>query len=117
MPRSVSASYKYSAQVTGTVVNVEAANSVVLMALVLYNTTAAVAYLQVFLKPAASVTLGTTAPDLVFPLPANGGLTLNLSEGWFVGGNGFSIAGTTTRTGSTGAAIDVVLAYQQERAA
>ncbi len=101
----------YSAQVTGTVVNMDANRGVTLRSLVLVNTTAALAYLQIFLVPAASVTLGTTTPFLVIPLLASGGLALpNLDLR--LGGTGVSIACTTTRTGSTGAAVDVFAAIE-----
>lgn len=77
------------------------------------NTTAAVAYVQLFPLIAASVTLGTTAPLFSFGLPANGGMTLSFgTEGWVLGGTGLSIAGTTTRTGASTAAVDVNFIYQ-----
>lgn len=83
--------------------------------IVVMNTTAAAAYLQMFNRSAASVTLGTTAPDHVIPVLASGGAVISFGEGWRFPGGGvlntaLSIAGTTTRTGSTGAAIDVFLA-------
>lgn len=77
------------------------------------NTTAAVAYVQLFPKPASGVTLGTTAPTFSFGLPANGGMTLGFGpEGWVFGGTGVSVAGTTTRTGASTAAVDVNFIYQ-----
>ena len=76
----------------------------------LANTTAAIAYLQVFWKAAADVTLGTTAPDVVIGLPASGGAVLHFEgEGWHTGGTAWSFAGTTTRTGSTQALVDVAI--------
>lgn len=75
-------------------------------ALNLFNNNAAVAWLQIFLKPASGVTLGTTAPDLSIPLPASAALTWSFgSEGWNLGGTGLSIAATTTRNGLTGGSI------------
>lgn len=103
------AAQTYSAQVTGTVVNVDAASSVRLHSLVLVNTTAALAYLQIFYLPAASVTLGTTVPHDVIPLLANGGVSI--STGWRGKGLALSWAGTTARGNTTGAAIDVFLTY------
>jgi len=70
-----------------------------LMSLRLVNTTAAVAYLQVFNAAQASVTVGTRLganESMVFDL-----LGLQMA-------NGISMAGTTTAGGSTGAAISVL---------
>ena len=76
----------------------------------LSNTTAAIAYLQIFWVLAGSVTLGTTVPDVVIGLPANGGAVLKFEgEGWHTGGTSWSMAGTTTRTGLTQALIDVTI--------
>lgn len=96
----------YSASNTGTKAEVSAV-PVRIGSIILYNTTAAVAYLQIFCTPAASVTVGTTAPNWVIPMPATGGLTLTFPDGWSLGGTGLTIAATTTRTGSTGATTDV----------
>lgn len=98
--------------VAGAVVQVKATAGQIFNAHLL-NTTAAAAFLQVFFKPAASVTLGTTAPDYVVHLGANESQTINFpSEGLgLAAGTGISIAGTTTATGSTGAAISTSLAY------
>jgi hypothetical protein len=76
------------------------------------NTTAAVAYLQFFCKPSASVTLGTTGPDASFMLAASASIDPSLPTGICSGGTGITVAGTTTATGSTGAALAVVAAYQ-----
>ena len=82
------------------------------------NTTAAIAYIQVFYKLAADVTLGTTAPDFVIPLPASGGATLNFSgSGWRtragsvagVASPGLTIAATTSPSNSTTASCYVSL--------
>jgi hypothetical protein len=98
---------KYSAQVAATLATVSVV-PVRVISLALLNTTAAVAYLQMFFRE-SGVTLGVTAPDMVIPLPANGGLALTIPDGWWLGGTGLIIAGTSTRTGATGAAIDVAL--------
>jgi hypothetical protein len=79
----------------------------------LVNTTAAAAYLQVFFKPSASVTVGTTAPDMTIRLLASVGKTLVLTVpvGYPPGTTpqtaGLTVAGTTTATGAVGAAISV----------
>lgn len=76
------------------------------------NTTAAVAYLQLFCKPSASVTLGTTAPDAAIGLAASGIADVTLPVGACNAGTGLSVAGTTTATGAVGAALAVALSYQ-----
>jgi hypothetical protein len=78
------------------------------------NTTSAIAYCQVFNLASASVTVGTTTPDYVIPIPANGttGAGNNiLGEIGIAHGTGITIACTTTRTGSTNAACDVLFFY------
>ena len=71
----------------------------------LVNDTAALSYAQVFYKLAAEVTLGTTVADVVIPLTASGGATMQFSDkGWRTRGTGLSIAHTTTPTGLTSAA-------------
>lgn len=77
-----------------------------LMSLRLVNTTAAVAYLQVFNAAQASVTVGTTTPAFVVRLGANESLSIGLLGLQMA--NGISMAGTTTAGGSTGAAISVL---------
>lgn len=72
------------------------------------NNTAAIAYIQVFNALAASVTLGSTTPDYVLPLPPSSGATLALDLG-IAHGTGITVAATTTRGGSTTAACDVVM--------
>lgn len=101
----------YSAQVAGTVVNLDANMGVVIRSLVLVNTTAALAYVQIFKKPAAGVTLGTTTPDLVIPLLASGGVSLS-DVSMKIPGTGVSLAATTTRTGAVGATVDVFAAIE-----
>lgn len=97
--------------VAGTVVAVKATQGV-LRFMKLVNTTGAAAYLQIFFKPAASVTLGTTVPDWTVRLAASESLPIpdlagvGLMNGPVIG-TGLSIAGTTTPTGLTGAAISV----------
>lgn len=101
---------EYSAQVGSTVATVSQTPSII-GNIVLLNTTAAVAYLQIFWLAAGSVTLGTTVPNVVIPLPASGGIALDYGDqGWLTRGTGaWSIAGTTTRTGNTQALIDVTI--------
>lgn len=72
----------------------------------LINGAAAVSYFQIFNLPAASVTVGTTAPLVSIGLPASAGLTISFPRGWILGGSGLTIASTTTRAGSSTAAVD-----------
>lgn len=97
----------YSAAVTGTKAQVSAV-PVNIGAYQLLNNAAAPTYLQVFYKLAADVTVGTTAADVVIPLPTSGGATLFFDDGWLTRGP-LTLAATTTRTGSTTATVDVVL--------
>lgn len=99
---------KYSASVNATKAEVSAV-PVRLLSITLLNNVASPGYLQMFFLPASSVTVGTTTPDFVIPLPTSGGVTINLDDGWLLGGSGLTIAGTTTRTGNTDNAIDVAL--------
>lgn len=69
------------------------------------NLKASVLYLQVFNNTSAGVTLGTTSPDLIFPIPTQGttngaGFNLDFSAG-VAFGTGLTFAVTTTATGST----------------
>lgn len=63
-----------------------------------YNPNASVVYVQVF--DAASVTLGTTTPKYVIPLPAGAAANIEFSLG-ITHANAIKLAATTTPTGST----------------
>ena len=76
------------------------------------NPSVAVSYLQIFWKASGSVTLGTTVPDVVIPLLGTGGAVIPFQgEGWKTRGTAWSIAATTTRTGSTAGVspVDLVI--------
>lgn len=64
-----------------------------------YNPNNSIIYIQAFNKLAANITLGTTVPDLIFPIPANGYWDgyWNVSHDW---STGLVLAATTTPTGS-----------------
>lgn len=101
----------FSDAVAGTVVAVKSGYGQ-LVYLNLTNTTAAVAYLQIFDLASGSVTLGTTPAKWTVRLAANQSLSvpmlLPLDLGKLNGSTaGISMAGTTTATGNTGAAISV----------
>ena len=105
----------YSGSVTGTVLAISSRRCV-FSSLQVQNTTAAIGYLQVFNLPAGSVTIGTTTPVASFGVPANGSISVTFPNGgWVVGGSGCSVGGTTTRTGSTGAAQDTNIAYSERQ--
>lgn len=76
------------------------------------NVNATVAYVQIFNRPAANVTLGTTAPLLSIEVPASSGRVVASGILMNFGGDGFSIAATTTRTGLTAlvSTVDVNIA-------
>lgn len=77
-----------------------------LAGLAVANKTAAVAYLQIFNKPAADVIVGTTVPVIAIRLAANESRQFPFPLE--LGGTGISAAGTTDAGGLTGAAISVV---------
>lgn len=103
---------RYSAQVAGTKLDVSTNVNHLVYYIYALNTTAAVAYLQIFDKQSADVTVGTTTPDLSFGIPANGALPLFFSDPVRFA-TGFTVAGTTARTGATGAALDVCIGYAE----
>lgn len=87
------------------------ASPALLWTLKLVNTTAAAAYLQFHDKAAADVTVGTTTPKFCVRLAANESVTIPLERPiQFL--TAVTIAGTTTATGSTGAAISVLAVYE-----
>lgn len=67
---------------------------------IVHNPNAAVTYIQVWNLASASVTVGTTAPTWTIGVPANGTANLELVNG-ILHGTGFTVAATTTATGST----------------
>lgn len=78
-----------------------------------FNVSASLLYLQVFNATAASVTVGTTAPDMVFPIPTQGdtngaGFVLAVPNGIEMD-TAITVAATTTATGNTGPGANEVL--------
>lgn len=102
----------YSNSLTNTVVNVESVGNCRFGLMDVGNGNAAASYVQIFNRPAASITLGTTAPLMSFYIPANGGRVIPLGDIYDFGGDGFSIAATTTRAGNAApiATVDVNIA-------
>lgn len=76
----------------------------------IFNTTAAVAYLQVFDLVASGVTVGTTTPTFVLGSAANGS-TQHVFNPPIRLVSGCSMASCTTATGATGAAQTVTVTY------
>jgi hypothetical protein len=78
-----------------------------------YNPNASVAYIQVFDVASGSVTLGTTAPDLVFGIPATSAANLEITNGINMA-TAITLACTTTATGSTapGTGLDITTLFK-----
>jgi hypothetical protein len=78
-----------------------------------YNPNASVAYIQVFDLASASVTVGTTAPDLVFGIPASSAANLEITNGVNMA-NAITLVCTTTATGSTapGTGLDITALFK-----
>jgi len=87
-------------------------NQALIYSMKLVNTTGSTAYLQIFGKPSADVTLGSTVADAMIRLAANESLVvpmpipLKISDA-----TGLSVAGTTTPTGASAATISVTAFY------
>lgn len=77
-----------------------------------WNAGAATAYVQIFRGiAAASVTLGTTAPDYVVPVPAGGGAAIDFRPGLKVGLTyTYAVTGSATGSDAPDAAILLNLA-------
>lgn len=99
---------------TNTVVAVKSSAAGELGGYIVYNPNASVAYIQVFdVATAGGVTLGTTRPDMVIPVPASSGANLEFANGVNFA-NGIQIAATTTDSGSTalGSGLTVTMVYK-----
>ena len=70
----------------------------------LNNNDAGIRFLQVFFKPASSVTLGVTVPDMTFVFAASVPMSRDFHHP-IRNGTGLSMACTTTETGTTPATI------------
>lgn len=85
-----------------TVVAVKSSAAGELGGYIIYNPNSSAAYVQVFdVATAGGVTLGTTRPDMVIPIPATSGANLEFANGVSFA-NGIQIAAATTDSGSTG---------------
>lgn len=66
---------------------------------IIYNPNASVAYVQVF-DANAAITLGTTRPDVLIPIPPSSGANIEFGKG-VAFASGIRVAATTTASGST----------------
>lgn len=84
------------------------AGPVLLFNIMGYNSGGAVSYLQFFDALLADVTVGTTTPTFVIPLPATGGYdnSYNLPEGFRIG---IVVACTATATGNGAPGADAIV--------
>lgn len=107
---AISAANIYTATVTGTKAEVTDDPYSIIFSVHISNLAAATSYLQVFDLDADAVTVGTTAPSYAFGVPANGSVDLTFGKA-IQHSTGFTVASTTTRTGSTTASQDVTIMY------
>ena len=86
------------------------AGPVLLFNIMGYNSGGTVSFLQFFDAPLADVTVGTTTPDFIIPLPASGGYdsALTLPESF---PHGIVIACTATPTGNGAPGADAVVKF------
>jgi hypothetical protein len=79
----------------------------------IYNPNATVAYLQVFDVASASVTLGTTVPDMIFAIPAASAANIEITCGVNMA-TAITLACTTTATGLTAptTGLDMTIFYK-----
>ena len=101
-------SIPFAAAVSGSAVAVKACRSRI-YGWQIVNNTGLRAYVQVFNKKVADVTVGTTTPDYVIPLAANGDSTVDFGGVGIDHDTAITIAATTGRANSTGAACDVTM--------
>ena len=108
---AINASDVYTATVTSTKAEVTDDPNSLIFSIHISNGTAAIAYLQVFDLDADNVTVGTTAPTYALGVAA--GATADLVFGKPIQHTtGFTVASTTTRTGSVSASQDVTILYR-----
>lgn len=80
----------------------------------IYNPNVSVAYVQVFdVATATTVTLGTTVPDMIIPIPAGSAANVEIVNGVNMA-LGIKLACTTTATGSTapGTGLDMTVLFK-----
>ena len=100
----------YTAQATSTKAEVTDDPNSEVWGFSISNGTAALAYLQVFDLDADAVTVGSTAPTYAIGVPAGEAICVVFPK-QIIHQTGFTIASTTTRTGSSNAAQEVTIFY------
>jgi len=100
----------YNAALTATKKAPTTDTQVLIWSVTIHNTTAARAYVQFFDALAADVTVGTTTPDFVVGVAANGTTSWNIGKPIRFS-TGITVASTTTRAGSTDATQEVCIVY------
>jgi hypothetical protein len=99
--------------VAAVVAQVKASGPAMIHGLKLLNKSGVVAYLQVFAKAAANVTLGTTVPDFFIQLAIGESVTIPMGDMPVrLDGAGLSLAGTTGAGNNVGAQISSTLFYE-----
>ncbi|MBU6501176.1 MAG: hypothetical protein KGI72_05110 [Patescibacteria group bacterium] len=110
-------SFNYQSALSNTKAQIKGTAGIFGGYVMLYNPNTAVTYIQVFNKASANVTVGTTAPDFVIPLPgvASASATGSAANVEFSVGivmnTGITVAATTTPTGSTAPANAIMATF------
>jgi len=103
--------HKYTGNVGGTVINLASRGAQNLRFVQALNS-AQIGYIQIFNLPSTSVTIGTTVPVQSFGVPSSAAIVIPLPEdGLLLGGDGMSVACTTTRGGLTSALMDINIGW------
>lgn len=111
-PRDGSVATNFNGSVAGTIAAVSSFDKNCLTHIIVGNTTAAIAYLQIFNKVSTAVTVGTTAPDMVVMVPIGGSVAIEFDKPIkMFDAAGLSCACTTARAGATGATCEVNIGY------
>lgn len=100
----------YNGSVTGTAIEVTDNSNALIYSITLLNTTAALAYFQVFDADSANVTVGTTTPTFVIGVAASGTVHCVFPKPIRFT-TGFTIASTTARADATGAIQEATITY------
>ncbi len=95
-------------------VSIAKASAGTLYGVVIVNNVAAIQFLQIFDATTASVSLGTTTPDLEYSVPANSSSVIQLPEMGVNFATAISMASTTSEKGTTGssAGMEIFAFYQ-----
>lgn len=100
----------YNGSVAGTKIEVTDNPNVLIYSITAMNAGIAEGYIQVFDKDSVNVTVGATAPDFVIGVEATTSLHVDFPKPVLFT-SGFTIASTTSRTGSIAAAMEITITY------